>query len=142
MSGVILLVLRLLLAISLYVFLAWVMISLWQNLRYQQEVISTRQVPSIGLHFEHQGSVQVQRFRKPVVTIGRDPDCECTLVSEKVSLHHARLSYHQNQWWIEDLNSTNGSFLNEEPILASAVVVDGDRLRCGDVVITIQFDSA
>lgn len=72
--------------------------------------------------------------------IGRDPDCECTLPSEKVSVRHARLSYHQNQWWIDDLNSTNGSFLNQEPILASAVVVDGDHLRCGDVVMTILLD--
>lgn len=124
-------------ALCLYIFLGWVMISLWRNLNYQQEIISTRQAPSIGLRVDYQDTVQVYQFNKPVIIIGRDPDCECTLASSKVSVHHARLSFHQNQWWVEDLDSTNGSFLNEEPIFESAVVVDGDHLLCGDVTMTI-----
>jgi pSer/pThr/pTyr-binding forkhead associated (FHA) protein len=53
-------------------------------------------------------------------------------------VHHARLSYQNNQWWIEDLNSTNGSFLNNERIDTSTVIVDGDILQCGDILITIN----
>ena len=141
MMGGILLVLRLLIAASLYLFLGWVMLSLWQNLRYQKEIISFRQVPEIGLRIENQGSPQINRYNRSVVTIGRGPDCECVLISEKVSAHHARLSFYQNQWWIEDLNSTNGSYLNDEQIFESAVVVDGDHLRCGDVEMTILLQN-
>jgi len=141
MIGGILLILRLLMAICLYVFLGWVMLSLWQNLQVQREVIAARQVPSVVLRVKNQDAVQIYQYKKPVVIIGRDPDCECALASEKVSVHHARLSFHQNQWWIEDLNSTNGSYLNEESISESAVVVDGDELRCGDVSMTIKLDN-
>ena len=141
MMGGILLVLRLLIATSLYLFLGWVMVNLWQNLRYQKEIISFKQVPVIGLRIENQDSPQIYRYNKSVVIIGRGPDCECVLNSEKVSAHHARLSFYQNQWWIEDLNSTNGSFLNEEQIFESAVVVDGDHLRCGDVEMKILLQN-
>ena len=141
MIGGILLVLRLLIAASLYLFLGWVMVSLWQNLRYQKEIVSFRQVPEIGLRIENQDAPQIYRFNKSVVIIGRGPDCECVLFFFFFSVHHARLSFYQNQWWIEDLNSTNGSFLNEEQIFESAVVVDGDHLRCGDVEMIILFQN-
>jgi pSer/pThr/pTyr-binding forkhead associated (FHA) protein len=105
-------------------------------------MLAAKQAPSIGLRAEHQDAIHTFQFKKPVVVIGRDPNCECTLPSEKVSANHARLSFHQNQWWIEDLNSTNGSFLNDEPVLKPAVVVDGDLLRCGNVMLTIQLEAA
>ena len=130
-------ILRLLMAVLLYVFIAWAMLHLWRNLKYQQEIISAQQAPSVGLKVEDHKESEVFQFKKPVITIGRDPDCECTLSSEKVSVHHARLSFRHNQWWVEDLDSTNGSFLNDERIVESAVVVDGDNLQCGDITITI-----
>lgn len=141
MIGVILLILRLLMAISLYLFLGWVVLSLWQNLKYQKEIITSRQVPEVGLQVKYQDAFQVYRYTKPAVTIGRGPDCECILSSEKVSEHHARLFFYQNQWWIEDLNSTNGSFLNQERIFEPAVVINEDHLRCGDVGIMILLDN-
>jgi len=141
MSGVVLLSLRLLLAASLYLFLGWALISMWNDLKYQREILAFRQIPSIGLRVEHADSVHTYRYKDSVVTIGRDPACECPLVSEKVSANHARLSYFQNQWWIEDLESTNGSFLNGEALTIPTVVVEGDLLRCGDVLLTIMLQA-
>ena len=36
------------------------------------------------------------------------------------------LTYRQSQWWIEDLHSTNGTFLNQEAVLEPVVITDGD----------------
>lgn len=98
-----------------------------------------RKGPSIGLRVPDGEGVRTRQFKESDITIGRDLGCECTLPSEKVSANHARLTFHHNQWWVEDLGSTNGSFLNGDPVTSPVVVVDGDHLRCGDVVLTITF---
>ena len=137
LSGGVLLGLRILLAAALYSFLGWALLSMWRDLKYQREILATQLVQSIGLRVEQAGEVTTTRYRNSEITIGRDPACECSLDSEKVSANHARLSFSQNQWWIEDLGSTNGSLLNGETLSTPTVVVEGDLLRCGDVLITI-----
>ena len=113
MSGPVVLVLRVMLAVSLYAFLGWAFISLWRDIRQQGELLSTRKIPSISLIINHglPGS-RVRHFSFPEVNIGRDPACECPVEDEAISARHARLSYHNNQRWLEDLNSTNGTLLN------------------------------
>lgn len=53
--------------------------------------------------------------------IGRSPDCALVLDDSFSSARHARLFYVNNQWWIEDLNSTNGTVVGgvriEEPMV-------------------------
>ena len=71
--------------------------------------------------------------------LGRDPVCDFQIKNETVSARHARLSYHHKQWWIEDLNSTNGTFLNEEPLYTATVIVSGDEIRCGQVDILVSI---
>lgn len=47
------------------------------------------------------------------LTIGRDPQCEIHLDYPMISWHHARITLSGNQWTIEDLNSSNGTALNQ-----------------------------
>ncbi|MEW6406714.1 MAG: FHA domain-containing protein, partial [Chloroflexota bacterium] len=54
------------------------------------------------------------------------------------STHHARLSFSRGQWWVEDLESTNGTLLNQELVTAPTVVTPGDQLRCGEATLTIE----
>jgi pSer/pThr/pTyr-binding forkhead associated (FHA) protein len=138
MSGPVLLVLRFLLALGLYAFLAWAFLNLWRDLRQQSALLATRRVPPISLTIASADQPsQVRHFKQPEITIGRDPACECPLDEETVSTRHARLSYHHGQWWLEDLQSTNGTFLNGEPVLAPLVVTSGDVVRCGQVELTL-----
>ena len=48
--------------------------------------------------------------------IGRDTHCDLSVMDEALSAHHARITFHHGQWWLEDLNSTNGTFLNREKL--------------------------
>ena len=77
---------------------------------------------------------------RPELTIGRDPACNCVISDSTVSAQHARLVFRQGQWWVEDLRSTNGTYLNQELVLDPLVITSGDHLRCGQAqfVITIQ----
>jgi len=140
MSGVIFLLLRIALTLTLYIFLGWALLTLWRDLKHQREVLATQQVPSIGLHIQIGETSRTQRFTGPEIAIGRDPVCECSLNSETVSAHHAHLSFHNTQWWVEDMNSTNGTFLNSEPVSAPTVISQNDKLRCGDVLLTVLVD--
>jgi len=71
------------------------------------------------------------------VLIGREADCECQLTHTTVSARHAQLSFHHQQWWLDDLNSTNGTKLNREPVETSTVIVNGDEISCGEVTMEI-----
>ncbi|MBN2040344.1 MAG: diguanylate cyclase [Spirochaetes bacterium] len=69
-------------------------------------------------------------------TIGRNPDNDIFITDTTVSRTHARLSWDQDTFIIEDLNSTNGIFLNGSKI-SSARLNSKDSLRIGR--IELQF---
>lgn len=139
MSGVIFLILRILLAVTLYLFLILSIYILWRDMKQQRDILTTYRNPSIHIHFQEGEISKTYQFAPGEITIGRDPSCECALSSEKVSANHARLFFQKNQWWIEDLQSTNGSFLNDERIFTPTVVVEGDQIRFGDVSVMIAM---
>jgi pSer/pThr/pTyr-binding forkhead associated (FHA) protein len=140
MSGPVVLALRLLLTISLYAFLGWVFINLWRDVKIQAALLASRRVPPISLTITRgKFSMQVRHFVQSEITIGRDPACECPVEDETVSARHARLSYHHNQWWLEDLNSTNGVFLNQEKLDMRTVVISDDKFKCGEVYFLISL---
>jgi len=62
--------------------------------------------------------------------LGRDSACEVQLQSSEVSRIHAEALPHEGTWWIRDLGSTNGLFLNGQPV-EQAQLQEGDRLQMG-----------
>ena len=135
MSGPVLLVIRLLLAAALYVFLGWVFLTLWRDLKRQEEMLAARQAPPITLIMEEQE--QSFTFHKPLVRIGRDLSCDCCLDDQTVSSQHALLSFHHNQWWLEDQHSTNGTFLNQAEVNTPVVITHSDQLQVGQVRLKV-----
>ncbi len=140
MSAVLVLLLRVLLALCLYGFLGYVLYTLWQDLRITSQIVSTRKIPPLSIARLEQTPSGGKSFTNPEVILGRDPGTDYPISNETVSARHARFSYHHNQWWIEDLGSTNGTFLNDERLSTPTVVISSDLLRCGkvDLVVTIE----
>jgi pSer/pThr/pTyr-binding forkhead associated (FHA) protein len=140
MSGPVVFILRLLLTASLYAFLAWAFTNLWRDIKLQSALLSARRIPPISLTLNPAEEVKhIRRFIQAEVTIGRDPACECPVDDDSVSARHARLSYHHNQWWLEDLDSTNGTLLNQEKLGLPTVVISGDEFRCGGTLFTVSL---
>jgi len=135
------LILRLILAVALYAFLGWALWTLLQELKQQGDKLAVQKKPAIMLHIKlEQGNESVRRFLQPEIMIGRDPNCDLSMMDEALSAHHARLAHHHGQWWLEDLNSTNGTFLNREKLTTAAVVITGDKFKCGNTVFDIEVE--
>jgi hypothetical protein len=69
------------------------------------------------------------------ITIGRAVENEIVVTSKRVSREHARV---RREGWhvvLEDLDSTNGTFLNDERVLSPTELRDQDRVAIGDVVL-------
>ena len=137
MSGIVLLILRMLMAASLYAFLGLALYLLWRDLQQQSKLSISYQPPTLTLIRNIDEEPVPYRFSVPEIIIGRDPACNFILEDSTVSAQHSRLSFRQGHWWVEDLRSTNGTYLNNEPISASLVITSGDEIRCGQVVLTI-----
>jgi len=69
------------------------------------------------------------------VTIGRAIENDIVITSRRVSREHARVRREGWRAILEDLNSTNGTFLNDERVLAPVELHDGDRITIGDVAL-------
>ena len=137
MSGPVLLALRLAMALALYGFIGWALLTIWRDVRQQTDLLNAARTPPIRLRYQLEGQAYVRRFNKPEVTIGRDPASDCHLDNQTISAHHTRLTFHHGQWWVEDMRSTNGTFLNQENVDEPSVVTTGDTLRCGQVSLEI-----
>ncbi len=68
-----------------------------------------------------------------VTTIGRARDNVLSLPDSYVSLHHAVLSWREGSWWLRDLGSTNGTWLNQIRVVGEAPVRFGDVILVGRV---------
>ena len=73
------------------------------------------------------------------LTIGRAAHCSVCLPSDTyLSQMHARLFRQDDQAYLEDLGSTNGTWLNGERIVAVAPVDAGDRVQAGGTVLEVS----
>ncbi len=64
--------------------------------------------------------------------LGRDPEADFVIDDVEVSRRHARLTAENGGYTIEDLGSTNGTFVNDERIQGAVALQNGDSFRLGD----------
>ena len=70
------------------------------------------------------------------LTVGRAPGCQVSLESDSyVSQLHARVFTRDGQLYVEDLGSTNGTYLNRKKVSGPMLVRRGDRLQVGKTVL-------
>ena len=73
--------------------------------------------------------------------LGRHPDCDIVLDSGAVSRQHARIQRVDNKFYIEDMQSRNGTYVNGRQIRERYLLSDQDRITLCDVVMIFHDDS-
>lgn len=152
----------------LYLFLLWVVRSAWRDLRRSGEAPAPAPMASqpgpdpdaTGLHRAeeavvlggsldgeprlvveraagHPGGIAYSLERG--ATLGRG-DVEIRLEDPFASTRHARIERQGSVLVLEDLGSTNGTYLNEEPLDGPQPLHHGDRIRIGDSELTYLAD--
>ncbi len=88
------------------------------------------------IHYPH-GMQEVQLSPSPApITLGRAPDNTIVISDPTISGRHARLYLQGSQWYVQDLGSTNGTFVNNVRV-TQYPVRSGDQIRLGAIVIQI-----
>lgn len=71
------------------------------------------------------------------ITIGRSPACNLVLEDEYASSQHAALSPSAEGWFIEDLSSRNGTFVDDERLTRPQLLKAGDVIRIGQTTLEL-----
>ena len=72
------------------------------------------------------------------VTLGRAAGCQVPLDDAYASQVHARVFQRDGQWYVEDLGSTNGTYLNRRRVAGPMVIKRRDKLQIGNTVLELQ----
>ncbi|MDA8227192.1 MAG: DUF3662 domain-containing protein [Desulfitobacterium hafniense] len=76
-------------------------------------------------------------LEKEEIYIGRHFQCELVIQDQEVSRRHIKISKSEEDWFLDDLGSTNGTFVNGQRI-TRLVLSPGDRIQIGQTVLTLH----
>jgi hypothetical protein len=136
--------LRTLLGLLLYSFLGLLLWMLWQDVRLAAEASQAR--------YRRLGHLVVLESALPalapganfpllpVTSLGRAATNTAAIPDEAVSLEHALLHLRDGQWWLEDLDSRNGTCLNDVPVKQPAPVLPGDVISIGQTKLKVEIE--
>lgn len=98
-----------------------ILVAAWRWLRRPRQDLLLILLPQRTAYELHHGA-----------TIGRDPRCDITVTyDEEISARHAVFLLKQGSWYIKDLNSKNGVYVNGQKVTNAQAVVAGDLLTLG-----------
>jgi len=92
-----------------------------------------RQGPQAGMSFPISGNQ---------IVMGREEGLDITLQDPEASRRHARINWQAGQYVIEDLGSTNGTFVNGVQITALQPLNPGDSVGIGQTALVFQMEGA
>jgi pSer/pThr/pTyr-binding forkhead associated (FHA) protein len=81
-------------------------------------------------------------WEQPVLTIGRDPSNDLVVEHRLASRRHARFERDDIGFYVRDLDSTNGTFVNGQPIQGTHMLRNNDEVWIGDTVIIFRDPEA
>ena len=128
--AVVLLILRIVSALILLGFLGLIAWLIYKDLKTTSALLSegqrVRGTLTVTRAGSESGTAPAQHPLMPVTSIGRAKSNTLVIEDEYASSRHALLSLRGQQWWLEDLESRNGTLLNDSPLVAPAVVTSGE----------------
>lgn len=80
----------------------------------------------------------VMRLDDQPITMGRSSDIEVSLQDDYASGHHARLFPQGSRWFLEDLGSTNGTFVGEQRLTRATPIEVGQNFRVGRTTMQLK----
>ena len=134
--AILVLILRVLLALLLYAFLAILMVFLWRDFRSRGLTSDT--VPDAHLLVEEgpePGKVFLMTSHN---VLGRSAENDVSLPHDTVSTQHASISFRNGHWWLEDLGSRNGTLLNDARVDQSLMISSGDKISLGGIRLVFK----
>ncbi len=93
-------------------------------------------MPTLSLCFKGKILQKYHIEKGDSVKIGRRNHNDIVIDNSSVSGKHAHIQFKKDQFWIKDLKSTNGTFVNEHLIIAPHELKDGDLITIGKHEIT------
>src|SRR5438034_1750858 len=99
-------------------------------------MLEGREMPKLSLMFDNKLVREVPVGSRPV-TIGRAPDNDLSVDNLAVSSYHAKIYFEAGRMVIEDLNSLNGTFVNDLRV-ERATLHDGDKVHIGKHIIKVD----
>lgn len=106
---------------------------------YREETVTIHPTICLGEYRTHpkgilmyQGTEQFKdiRLEETSSRVGKGPDCEVHIERDTISKYHARIEQQDQEFYLEDLNSTNGTYLNEELLSYKEV----RQLKMNDII--------
>ena len=141
--NIIILLLRVAVVLLLYFFL-------WQVLRFVIRDLRSSGTPAGGAANSPYGQLIVVRAGQSGVAVGKVfplgpsnilgrslENCEIALNDSFLSAQHARLELQGDAWVLEDLHSTNGTFINEMEVRDATILEEGDIVRVGRIELRL-----
>ena len=78
---------------------------------------------------------------QPALVLGRQKDCDCVIDDALLSRHHCRVTADESgDYWLEDLDSTNSTYLNARKLQEKTRLQYGDRIRIGDTILRFYLE--
>ncbi len=101
----------------------------------------TMPIPTLIVQREDAPDEEI-RWEQSVLTIGRDPTNNLVIDDKRVSRRHARFERDDVGFYIHDLESTNGTYLNQQRISGAQLLRNNDEVWVGDRVIVFRDPEA
>lgn len=76
----------------------------------------------------------------PLTSLGRSPTNSIVINDDFASSEHATIALRNNQWWLEDRNSRNGTQLNGDKTEAPVIVTHGDVIGIGNLSYRLELE--
>ncbi len=146
MEDEMLLIIRLLLLAILYLFLWAVIAAVWRDIRRapQRTPASYALAGMPRLHVVEPGESTFRAGEvidlQPLTSIGRSATNTLVVQDETISARHAAIEYRDGRWWVHDLDSTNGTYLNQRRLVGTTELRPSDVVHVGRVAFQFAVE--